>query len=104
MIAAKQTRADRGLELLQRNRDRGKPLTESLWPGGFGWVPLPELQRELGAQHGARLRELRDRGHSIENVMLVRPADGVRLSWYRLTPYRSPSLFGDLSPERSYRE
>jgi hypothetical protein len=84
------TRADRGLTLLQKRRDCGKPVTESLWPVGLGWVPLPELQRELGAQHGARLKELRNEGHSIENVMLVRPSDGTRLSWYRLAPCGAP--------------
>ncbi len=98
------TRADRGLDLLQQNRDRAKPPEKKLWPTDAGWVPLPELQRELVAQHGARLKELRERGYSIENCMLVRASDGARLSWYRLTPHVPTSLFGDLSPDRTYAE
>ena len=76
MIAEKISRADRGLALLERYRDRAKPPEEKFWPNGLGWTPLPELQRELGAQHGARIKELRDRGIAIENAMLVRPVDG----------------------------
>lgn len=104
MIPEKQTRADRGLTWLERCRDRVKPAEERFWPDGSGWVPLPELQREMGAQHGARLLELRQRGYSIENCMLVRSSDGMRLSWYRLTPKLPTSLFGDLSPDRTYAE
>jgi hypothetical protein len=97
------SRADRGLALLERSRAHQKPPEAKVWPEGLGWVPLPELQRELGAQHGARLKELRDRGHDIENSMMTRD-DGTRLSWYRLSPSQNPTLFELAPADRSYRE
>jgi hypothetical protein len=84
------SRADRALAVLQESRDRQKPPLEKLWPRGAGWVALPELQEVAGAQHGARLSELRERGFDIENQMLTRPEDGCRLSWYRLAPLVPP--------------
>jgi hypothetical protein len=58
-------------------------MDAAAWPEGLGWVPLPEVQVEAGAQHGARKKDLRRRGHVIENKMLRLP-NGERWSWYRL--------------------
>lgn len=79
----KPTRTKRYLTLLRASRKRGRPEGVSDWPEGNGWVSLPEVQREAGAQHGARKQELEALGHVIENTMLRRP-DGEILSWYRL--------------------
>jgi hypothetical protein len=78
-----QTRADRFLSLLRKNRKRQRPTAAEVWPDGLGWVPLPEVQVEAGAQHGARKKDLKRRGHIIENKMLRQP-NGERWSWYRL--------------------
>jgi 2-polyprenyl-6-methoxyphenol hydroxylase-like FAD-dependent oxidoreductase len=45
-------------------------------------VALYDVQREAGAQHGARIKELRGRGYAIENE--TERVDGVTRSWYVL--------------------
>jgi hypothetical protein len=107
------TRSDRYLALLRNKRQRGRPpgkTGKTDWPDGLGWVSLPEIQPEAGAQHGARKQELEQRGHKIENVMLRQP-NGECWSWYRLVydaeqdvtgaaPISSvETLFGDLRRE-----
>jgi hypothetical protein len=49
-------------------------------------VSLPEIQRAAGAQHGARLREIRDMGFVVDNE--IEHVDGEVHSWYvlRLEP------------------
>ena len=54
MATGKKTRAERLLALLCSRKGRR--------------VTLPEVQRIAGAQHGARILELRRRGFVIENV------------------------------------
>jgi hypothetical protein len=46
-------------------------------------IPLPEIQRVAGAQHGARLREIRGIGYIVDNET-ERTADGEIHSWYIL--------------------
>ena len=68
-------------------------------------VPLPEIQRAAGAQHGARLREARNRGYVIDNV--TEHVDGDVHSWYilRAEPGEIPKLFPDLPAEKQpYRD
>ena len=92
---------------------------------GEEWIPLPEILALGFAQFGARLLEIRRDGHSILNK--IEHKDGKVLSWYKLiacadrragsrgslppiggsepTPLDSAvTLFGNLSPDRSYRE
>ncbi len=57
------------LMLLYRTRGVGVP------------VPLPDVQRAAGAQHGARHKELRAMGFQIDNFM-KRGADGQTHSFY----------------------
>jgi Helix-turn-helix domain len=80
------------------------------------WIPLWEILDLKISQFGARLLELRAEGYVIVNRKEWHGSQ--QLSWYRLesepTPTRireaapatqtSDSLFGDLSPERSYLE
>ena len=71
-ITGKMPQADRVLAKLRECRALGVALG------------LPTIMRELGvAQHGARLRELRQRGHIITNHM-TRAADGTICSSYTL--------------------
>lgn len=115
-LESRPTRSERYLSLLRANRKRPRPDGFRDWPEGPGWVPLPDVQREAGAQHGARKQELEQRGHLIENRMRRQP-NGEVWSWYRLvhdaeeiqtadravTPLQRPtSLFGDLAPESRY--
>jgi hypothetical protein len=94
------------------------------------WVPLPKIT-DCAAQYNARIFELRRLGFLIENR--TKRIDGVKHSWFRLArgpeqlaPTAEPdrmakasewlsvargesmpvtgSLFGDLSPDRSYTE
>ncbi len=52
------------------------------------WIPLPDIQALGIAQHGARIKELREDvaplGYKIENKMET-GRDGIRRSWYMLT-------------------
>ncbi len=59
-------------------------------------VPLPELQRAAGAQHGSRIKEARELGYIIDNE-LERTPDGEIHSWYilRAEPGETPPLFQD---------
>jgi hypothetical protein len=81
------------------------------------WVALPQVMDVGGAQYNARVFELRGLGYRITN--LTQESDGVRWSWFRLEIGSAPtrptptptapapqpdSLFGDISPDRSYRE
>ena len=123
----KPSREDSALALLRDNLHRARPSYAALWPDGEGWVPLPELQAAAGAQHGARLKALRGRGHTIANVMLWNDVAGEQWSWYRLEydvgdapaaprqikrdpptstseSFRDTTLFGDIAPDRSYRQ
>jgi hypothetical protein len=90
------------------------------WPN---WTPAPRLAR-ISLQYCARIRELREAGILIANRVEYR--DGKKHGFYRLgsapiqsskelreAKCKSPasaeqvhpeSLFGDLSPERSYLE
>ena len=63
-------------------------------------VPLPEIQRAAGAQHGARLREARNRGYVIDNVTEHVGADVH--SWYILVcePGETRNLFPDPPTEK----
>ncbi len=55
------------------------------------WVPLYEIT-PLAAQYNTRIKELRDRGHIIDNH--TRHVDGVVHSWFRLVESRrQPELF-----------
>jgi hypothetical protein len=93
-----------------RQRDRILALLKDCAPA---WVPLPDILALGIAQYGARIFELRRLGHRIESKQ-----DGDR-SWFRLVtalastpdamspttqePVADPeSLFGELSPDRSY--
>jgi hypothetical protein len=115
----KPSREARTLALLRSNRNRSKPPYATIWPEGSGWVDLKELRIGAGAQHSARLKALRDRGHEIENWMEWNSVAGEMWSWYRLKYDAVPitetepvvrtitqqknssthSLFGDISPE-----
>lgn len=80
-------------------------------------VPAYEVARIAGLQYGRAVHTLRKRGHVIFNREEWH--DGVRITWFRLeeptpvptltrvpgpTSASSDSLFGDISPERSYLE
>jgi hypothetical protein len=79
---------------------------QSAWPG---WVPAPQLAR-ISLQYNARVFALRRKGWLICNR--VRVVDGIKHGEFRLGPRAIPSsaelrhgsLFGDLSPDRSYQE
>lgn len=72
---AQLTQADVLVEMLRTARASGQPLH------------LPEIMRAGIAQHGARLKEIRDRGFQVDNEM-ERTPDGVVLSryWLRFDP------------------
>jgi len=77
-------------------------------------ISLPEILALGIAQYSARIFELRRLGCEIENR--VEHRDGKVLSWFRLVsapltfdppaqqPAPAPSLFGNLSPDRTYSE
>jgi hypothetical protein len=81
-------------------------------------ISLSEILTLNIAQFGARILELRRLGFRIVNRTEI--SDGKKLSWYRLDHSQIPaltapnatdkiteptnSLFGDLTPDRSYRE
>ena len=69
---ARLTQADVLIDMLRTARAKREPLQ------------LPEIMRAGIAQHGARMKEIRDRGFKVENEM-ERTADGVVLSRYWLT-------------------
>jgi len=48
------------------------------------WIPLPAILRLGIAQYNARVRELREAGHTIRNKTEWR--DGVRNSWFLYEP------------------
>ena len=50
------------------------------------WVPLYEIT-PLAAQYNTRIKELRERGHIIDNH--TRHVDGVVHSWFRLVEPRT---------------
>ena len=75
----RQTQADLILSLLRKARDEGRALA------------LPEIMAVRIAQHGVRIRELRDRGFVIDNEQ-ERSSDGRVLSRYWLR--RDPELDG----------
>ena len=60
-------------------------------------VPLPEIQKAGGAQHGARLKEARDLGYVIDNELERTPLGEIH-SWYilRAEPGETAPLFTDL--------
>lgn len=83
-----------------------------------GWISLPRIAHHA-KQYNARLFELRRLGFPIENK--TKTVDGVRHSWFRLQPSKSAdrdpvataqvaetsipaTLFGDISPDRTYTE
>ncbi len=68
MLRDKPTRAERLLVLLLSRKGKR--------------VSLPEVQRVAGAQHGARLTEIRAWGYVVENVM--EHVNGETHSWYVL--------------------
>lgn len=76
MANTKPTRTDRLLALLLSRQGR--------------LVSLPEVQGAAGAQHGARLRELKDRGYLIENSM--ERVNGEVHSWYTLRCRRGETV------------
>jgi len=73
------TQADLLIEMLRISRGNKTPLG------------LPEIMRVGIAQHGARFKEIRDRGFRVENVMERRPEGAVH-SWYWLR--HDPELDG----------
>jgi hypothetical protein len=112
-----------------RSTQRGRILQLLIATRG-DWVPLPTIA-DCAAQYNARIHELRRLGFLIENR--TKRIDGVKHSWFRLArgpeqlaPTAEPdrmvkasewlsvargesmpvtgSLFGDLSPDRSYIE
>lgn len=72
---AQLTQADLLIEMLRAARAKREPLQ------------LPDIMKAGIAQHGARFKEIRDRGFQIENEM-ERTPDGVVLSryWLRFDP------------------
>jgi hypothetical protein len=72
---ARLTQADVLIDMLRMARANGEPLQ------------LPEIMKAGIAQHGARFKEIRDRGFQVENEM-ERTADGAVLSryWLRFDP------------------
>jgi hypothetical protein len=78
---AQRTQADVLIGMLRAARANGTPLE------------LPAIMQAGIAQHGARFKELRDRGFEIENEM-VRTADGGVCSryWLRRDPERDGGL------------
>jgi hypothetical protein len=66
------TQADVLIGMLRAARANREPLQ------------LPEIMKAGIAQHGARFKEIRDRGFQVENEM-ERTADGLVLSRYWLT-------------------
>ena len=57
------------------------------------WVPLYEIT-PLAAQYNTRIRELRERGHIIDNH--TRHVDGIVHSWFRLVePTTQAGLFSE---------
>ena len=66
------TQADLLIAMLRDARNKSIPLQ------------LPEIMRAGIAQHGARLKEIREQGFGVRNEM-ERTADGVVLSRYWLT-------------------
>ena len=57
------------------------------------WTPLYEIL-PLAAQYNARIKELRDAGHTIQNRIQRR--NGTVYSWFRLlTPRVQPALFAE---------
>lgn len=73
------TQADVLIEMLRAARARRESLQ------------LPEIMKAGIAQHGARMKEIRDRGFRVENEM-ERTADGIVLSRYWLR--HDPELDG----------
>jgi hypothetical protein len=93
---------------------------QAAWPG---WVQAPELAR-ISLQYSARIFSLRRKGWVIANK--IEFANGVKRGFFRLGPKPVPrnaelrrsvppppatpppvgseSLFGDLAPDRTYRE
>ena len=98
---ARLSQADVILKMLREKRAQGKALE------------LPEIMACGIAQHSARFNELKARGFKIDNEM-ERDTDGRVLSRYylRFDPDRQAdqdsraqlknSLFGDISPDRTY--
>jgi hypothetical protein len=102
-----------------RNTQRAKVLGRLIEARGEE-IPAPELARIGGLQFQTRIWEIRHKlGIEVENRTERR--DGQVLSWYRLVPNataplaplpapvspdnpQSETLFGNISPERSYRE
>jgi len=68
-------------------------------------VPLPQIQKAAGAQHGARLKEARDLGYLIDNE-LERTSSGDIHSWYilRAEPGEAVPLFSNPPRDHSYDE
>jgi len=77
----RQNQADLLIEMLRTARANHPPLS------------LPQIMGVGIAQHGARFKEIRDRGFRVENVM-ERRADGAVHSWYwlRFDPERDGAL------------
>jgi hypothetical protein len=96
--------------ITDRNTQRGRLLGLLIAARG-GWVPLAEVMAAGGAQYNARVHSIRhDLRLNIQNWV-----EGSR-SWFRLVPSPTPApqpkpelpeqskLFGDIAPDRSYRE
>jgi hypothetical protein len=90
-------------------------LLDAAWPN---WVPSPELAK-ISLQYGARIHGLRKKGWQISNRIEI--VAGVRHGFFRLGSPPVPSskvlrqvqspptaevatLFGDITPDRTYRE
>ena len=71
-------------------RDR---IFQLLLEGEGRWIPLYEIL-PLAAQYNARIKELRDAGHMIQNRTEHR--NGTIYSWFRLVaPQVQPTLFAE---------
>lgn len=75
-------------EMMKNNwSTQAEDILRVLDRAGGEWVPLPEVMMAQGpgtiiASHTRRIKDLKERGHSIENK--VKHIDGVVYSWYRL--------------------
>jgi len=101
----------------QTQEQRILNLLHSAWPGEVPAVALSQIS----LQFCARLFSLRRSGGWTISNRTERRSDGTKLSFYKLGPApiprsseirqrasvaseQPPSLFGDLTPDRSYRE
>jgi len=64
------------------------------------WIPLYEIL-PLAAQYNARIKELREKGHRIENR--TEHHDGVVFSWFRFSAPTGQAPLFTVGPEHEQR-